>query len=192
MKRLGARLLSTGGPESVRSRSLDEVVKLSAFGSLALADVESLWQTYHAEKPFQCGTSLRTPHALPERAAESPQFVLPVIKKDVGFFVFFSEFNPAQQTLFMTPLDDYRKSPKYCQPWLSFQLFSDVPGVLLGQANFLKNLPKADAQALMDLYVNHYSDDDLYARHARVFNKNADRFDFAEAFPQVKPFLAKQ
>jgi hypothetical protein len=183
------REFTTGGIESIRARSLNEVVKLEAFAQLSGPEIDSLWQAYHSEQPFALGRTFEAPSVLVSRASECPQYIIPVIKEQQGFYFMFAEFKPDEATAYMTPLEDYRKSPRYAQPWLALQFFTDVPGTVLGQANFLKALAKPQAEALVDAYVEHYSKDALYNKHVAAFNKRQGEFDFADAFPRVKPFL---
>ncbi|KAJ1624617.1 ATP11 protein-domain-containing protein [Pavlovales sp. CCMP2436] len=165
------------------SRRLGEIVKLELLEAESGPVVKKVWEEYHAESEAACGVTVDAAQyaMLMERLKDSPMFIAPV-RRGEGFFVLAMQHK--EQSLCLTFLEEFKKSPETATPWVFATLYDDLlesKGLALLRADFMPHLITKEevAKTLSQLLTTYTSD-----RYDRIWI-----FNHAPKFFKVDEYL---
>ncbi|KAJ0411393.1 hypothetical protein ATCC90586_004379 [Pythium insidiosum] len=171
--------IKSGGFSFPAPRTLQQIVKLELLENEEPAEIQRIWENYHAEKDDCIATTMSAVdfNAIKERARSAPFFVFPVYRQG-GFFNMLCQF---QDTCFLvTYLEAFKENPGLAPPCLTVSLFDNlVEKKQLGliRADVVNMLDKAESEKLLSQLIASYSDKSLF-QWVDKFNNRPNEFDF--------------
>ncbi|GLE01142.1 hypothetical protein PINS_up009972 [Pythium insidiosum] len=171
--------ITSGGFSFPAPRTLQQIVKLELLENEEPAEIQRIWENYHAEKDDCIATTMSAAefNAIKDRARSAPFFVFPVYRQG-GFFNMLCQF---QDTCFLiTYLEAFKENPGLAPPCLTVSLFDnllDKKELGLIRADVVNMLDKAESEKLLNQLLASYSDESLF-QWVDKFNNRPNEFDF--------------
>mmetsp|Transcript_8609 Transcript_8609/g.21759 ORF Transcript_8609/g.21759 Transcript_8609/m.21759 type:complete len:244 (-) Transcript_8609:252-983(-) len=180
----------TGMPSPTK---LDEVVRLDKFEQLSKEQCVAMWEEFHKDSAAtgRLGFTMETEQyrRFSQRAAESPLFVLPVVKPGGAFFNMIAQCQVPH--VLCTSVEEYRSLGANAPAHVTVTHYTelqDSKGVVLGRADITSNsgdVSPYEARTLLSLLHSYYLGATGYLK-VHTFNHQPDAFSFEELLSEVQ------
>eukprot|EP00193_Tetraselmis_chui_P003758 CAMPEP_0177757874 /NCGR_PEP_ID=MMETSP0491_2-20121128/3874_1 /TAXON_ID=63592 /ORGANISM="Tetraselmis chuii, Strain PLY429" /LENGTH=260 /DNA_ID=CAMNT_0019273551 /DNA_START=61 /DNA_END=843 /DNA_ORIENTATION=- len=188
----GQVLRSVSGAAMPSPSKLDEIVKLDKFKELSKEQCVALWEEFHKDtSKGRLGFVLEADayQRFAQRAAESPLFVLPIIKSGGAFFNVLTQCQVP--FVLCTSLEEFRSMGPNAPTHVTVTHYTELQeskGVVLGRADVTSasgDVSVFEANTLVSLLQSYYLEATGYLK-VHTFNHDPEAFKFEEVLAEVQ------
>ena len=177
------RLSGGSGFSPLSPVSLDEVMKLEMINDESPDRLKTIWTEYHLTKATSLGYTISDEEnqKIIERLKESPIFIHPVFKDEIGDTHIIMLSQMLEKYTMFTYLEEYKQNPDAATQWASLKIFDEFAsskGLALVRGDLSPQLTRAEGDQLTRSMLHVYLDNDAYSQYVKVFNHAPGQFNF--------------
>lgn len=170
------------------SRELKNVVKLPLLEKESKEKIINIWREKFKEENHVIADYMSTNkyESIKKNIQRNSHFIIP-LKKQNGFLNFYSQFLDAK-LVFITPLENYKKSKTNSIPQVTLNFFDELKNkeIVLTKVHIINNsILKQEAHKLYNLILAFYSDANLF-NYVQKFNNDSRNFSYEEFLSKCK------